>query len=51
MQRMTHNGWQSVDKPTGFANSGCGDLFIKGLLIIMGIGAIAFILIINGLIR
>jgi hypothetical protein len=44
MQRMTHNGWQNVDKPTGFANSTCGDIFIRILLIIMGIGAIALMI-------
>jgi hypothetical protein len=52
MFRMTQDGWKEVDnKPSGFANSGCGDLFIKLFLFLMGIGILALVLFLLGLIK
>ena len=44
MKRMYHDGWKDIDNPTGFANSNCGDILIRLLLILMGIGAIVLMM-------
>jgi hypothetical protein len=47
MRRMYHDGWKDIDNPTGFANSTCGDLFIRFLIVIMGIGIVALIVLLK----
>jgi hypothetical protein len=46
-QKMYHDGWRDVNEPTGFANSTCGDIFIRILIILMGIGIVALIVLLK----